>query len=176
MKDGWIVRRRGRISASLVMVEYSLTYLTLSRSSEAGEKIGTTGCFALAWRYTMLICVLLRLLHTGFYFAVQSGGTFDIDYTLTDPQDVVVLEGQGERQGDYILTANKVSMRWRMSLNPSGDGDVVDVALQHQPSSMLTRPVQSPLSFVLVKFSKVGEYSFCFENEASVTSKLIDFE
>lgn len=62
---------------------------------------------------------------------MQSGGTFDIDYTLTDPEDVVLLEGQGERQGDYILTANKVSMRWRMFLNPCGDGDVVDVMLQH---------------------------------------------
>ncbi|KAI9431539.1 emp24/gp25L/p24 family/GOLD-domain-containing protein [Russula earlei] len=33
----------------------------------------------------------------GFYFAVQSGGSFD-----------VLLDGQRERQGDYVLTANTV--------------------------------------------------------------------
>ncbi|ORX49384.1 hypothetical protein DM01DRAFT_1338069 [Hesseltinella vesiculosa] len=41
----------------------------------------------------------------GFYFAVQSGGSFDIDYVVTDPRDNVVLDGQGERQGDYVFTA-----------------------------------------------------------------------
>ncbi|KAI5451847.1 hypothetical protein NCC49_001491 [Naganishia albida] len=65
----------------------------------------------------------------GFYFSVQSGGSFDIDYMVQDPNERVILEGQGERQGDYIFTANTI-----------------------------------------------GEYSFCFENEASLTSKLIDFD
>jgi hypothetical protein len=44
----------------------------------------------------------------GFYFAVQSGGSFDIDYTVMDPDDRVILTGKDERQGDYIFTANKV--------------------------------------------------------------------
>lgn len=47
--------------------------------------------------------------YTGFYFAVQSGGNFEIDYVVLDPDDRVILEGQGEKQGDYIFTANKVS-------------------------------------------------------------------
>lgn len=47
-------------------------------------------------------------LNAGFYFAVQSGGTFEIDYVVMDPDDKVLLEGQNERQGDYIFTANKV--------------------------------------------------------------------
>ncbi|KAI8096687.1 emp24/gp25L/p24 family/GOLD-domain-containing protein [Halteromyces radiatus] len=42
----------------------------------------------------------------GFYFAVQSGGSFDIDYMVSDPRERVVLEGKGERQGDYVFTAN----------------------------------------------------------------------
>ncbi|KAI8335315.1 emp24/gp25L/p24 family/GOLD-domain-containing protein [Chlamydoabsidia padenii] len=42
----------------------------------------------------------------GFYFAVQSGGSFDIDYKVSDPREKVVLEGKGERQGDYVFTAN----------------------------------------------------------------------
>ncbi|KAK2459854.1 hypothetical protein APHAL10511_008175 [Amanita phalloides] len=44
----------------------------------------------------------------GFYFAVQSGGSFDIDYEVRDPNLKVILDGQRERQGDYILTANTV--------------------------------------------------------------------
>lgn len=42
----------------------------------------------------------------GFYFAVQSGGSFDIDYEVRDPGDMVILDGQQERQGDFVLSAN----------------------------------------------------------------------
>ncbi|KAH9959352.1 emp24/gp25L/p24 family/GOLD-domain-containing protein [Russula dissimulans] len=44
----------------------------------------------------------------GFYFAVQSGGSFDIDYEIKDPNDKVILDGQRERYGDFVLTANTV--------------------------------------------------------------------
>ncbi|TDL30054.1 hypothetical protein BD410DRAFT_817891 [Rickenella mellea] len=44
----------------------------------------------------------------GFYFAVQSGGSFDIDFDVKDPKEKVLLDGQRERQGDYVLTANTV--------------------------------------------------------------------
>ncbi|GAA5989437.1 hypothetical protein JCM11641_007904 [Rhodosporidiobolus odoratus] len=44
----------------------------------------------------------------GFYFAVQSGGSFDIDWVVTDPTDTIVIEGERERQGDYIYTAHSV--------------------------------------------------------------------
>ncbi|KAK5087846.1 hypothetical protein LTS08_008381 [Lithohypha guttulata] len=43
----------------------------------------------------------------AFYFAVQSGGSFDIDYTVTNPQGRDVLAGQKERQGDYVFTAKE---------------------------------------------------------------------
>ncbi|WVQ79222.1 hypothetical protein IAT38_001318 [Cryptococcus sp. DSM 104549] len=65
----------------------------------------------------------------GFYFAVQSGGNFEIDYTVMDPDDRTILEGVAEKQGDYIFTAQKI-----------------------------------------------GEYSFCFENEAYTSDKLLDFD
>jgi hypothetical protein len=39
---------------------------------------------------------------------VQSGGDFDIDFAVRDPDEKVLLEGDAERQGDYIFTANKV--------------------------------------------------------------------
>ena len=58
-----------------------------------------------------------RELMIGFYFAVQSGGDFEVDYTVMDPDDKVLLEGVNERQGDYIFTANKVSgsiaIKWK---------------------------------------------------------------
>jgi len=44
----------------------------------------------------------------GFYFAVQSGGSFDIDFDIKDPNEKVILDGNRERQGDYVLTANIV--------------------------------------------------------------------
>ncbi|KAH7906453.1 emp24/gp25L/p24 family/GOLD-domain-containing protein [Hygrophoropsis aurantiaca] len=44
----------------------------------------------------------------GFYFAVQAGGSFDIDFDVVDPNDKVLLDGQRERSGDYVFTANTV--------------------------------------------------------------------
>ncbi|KAG0233309.1 hypothetical protein BGW42_007507 [Actinomortierella wolfii] len=44
----------------------------------------------------------------AFYFAVQSGGSFDIDYEVRSPQDKVILSGEKERQGDFVITANHV--------------------------------------------------------------------
>ncbi|KAJ4346752.1 uncharacterized protein N0V89_010684 [Didymosphaeria variabile] len=42
----------------------------------------------------------------AFYFAVQSGGSFDVDYAVTGPGDRVILDGTKERQGDFVFTAN----------------------------------------------------------------------
>ncbi|KAI8062515.1 emp24/gp25L/p24 family/GOLD-domain-containing protein [Gongronella butleri] len=44
----------------------------------------------------------------GLYFAVQSGGSFDIDFEMTDPQGKIILNGERERQGDYVLNARHV--------------------------------------------------------------------
>ncbi|KAI8363657.1 emp24/gp25L/p24 family/GOLD-domain-containing protein [Mortierella sp. GBAus27b] len=44
----------------------------------------------------------------AFYFAVQSGGSFDIDVDVKDPNEKSILELQKERQGDYIFTGNEV--------------------------------------------------------------------
>jgi len=49
----------------------------------------------------------------AFYFAVQSGGEFDIDYTVFGPgkapgQDAVLFSGEKERQGDFVFTATQV--------------------------------------------------------------------
>ncbi|EDU42566.1 endosomal cargo receptor protein [Pyrenophora tritici-repentis] len=44
----------------------------------------------------------------AFYFAVQSGGAFDVDYTVIGPTDKIILDGTKERQGDFVFTANDV--------------------------------------------------------------------
>lgn len=37
---------------------------------------------------------------------MQSGGSFDIDYTVEGPYNKVIMTGQKERQGDFVFTAN----------------------------------------------------------------------
>jgi hypothetical protein len=44
----------------------------------------------------------------GFYFAVQSGGSFDIDYDIVAPSDKLVADGRKERQLDIVFTGNEV--------------------------------------------------------------------
>ncbi|KAF4120571.1 to endosomal cargo receptor Erp3 [Geosmithia morbida] len=46
----------------------------------------------------------------AFYFAVQSGGSFDVDYTVEGPGNKVILEGEKERQGDFVFTAQKLGI------------------------------------------------------------------
>ncbi|KAK9763909.1 hypothetical protein K7432_009030 [Basidiobolus ranarum] len=44
----------------------------------------------------------------SFYFAVQTGGNFDIDYEVSDPKGRLVTKGEKERQGDMVFTGNEV--------------------------------------------------------------------
>jgi len=44
----------------------------------------------------------------AFYFAVQSGGSFDIDYTVFGPSEKVIMSNSKERQGDFVFTAQEV--------------------------------------------------------------------
>ncbi|KAK3378291.1 emp24/gp25L/p24 family/GOLD-domain-containing protein [Podospora didyma] len=44
----------------------------------------------------------------AFYFAVQSGGSFDVDYEVTGPNGKYIMDGQKERQGDFVFSANEV--------------------------------------------------------------------
>ncbi|KJZ70747.1 hypothetical protein HIM_09880 [Hirsutella minnesotensis 3608] len=43
----------------------------------------------------------------AFYFAVQSGGSFDVDYTVEGPGNKVILKGEKERQGDFVFTGQR---------------------------------------------------------------------
>lgn len=56
-------------------------------------------------------CFYTHIEHPGFkvafYFAVQSGGSFDIDYSFTAPDGGIIMKGDKERQGDYVFTASQ---------------------------------------------------------------------
>ena len=87
---------------------------------KAGEKIGVT-CpaststmdhFLTLLSSSTLLCVQCMSINSIpidiLLNKVQSGGSFDIDFDVKDPKDKVILDGQRERQGDYVLTANSV--------------------------------------------------------------------
>lgn len=41
----------------------------------------------------------------GYYFAVQAGGSFDINYTIKGPNQVLIVVEEKQRQGDYTFSA-----------------------------------------------------------------------
>ncbi|MCJ1467498.1 Transmembrane emp24 domain-containing protein 3 [Pseudocyphellaria aurata] len=43
----------------------------------------------------------------AFYFAVQSGGSFDVDYSVVGPGEKIIMDAQKERQGDFVFTAKE---------------------------------------------------------------------
>ncbi|KAG5977300.1 hypothetical protein E4U55_006890 [Claviceps digitariae] len=43
----------------------------------------------------------------AFYFAVQSGGSFDVDFIVQGPNSKLILQGEKERQGDFVFTAQE---------------------------------------------------------------------
>ncbi|CCU97975.1 unnamed protein product [Malassezia sympodialis ATCC 42132] len=44
----------------------------------------------------------------GFYFAVQEGGNFDIDYSVVSPSERIILEGTKSSQEDFVFTGNEM--------------------------------------------------------------------
>ena len=43
-----------------------------------------------------------------YYFAVQSGGSFDVDYEIVDPNGNKVVSDSKQRQGDFVFNADFV--------------------------------------------------------------------
>ncbi|KAJ2815706.1 hypothetical protein FBU31_006829 [Coemansia sp. 'formosensis'] len=44
----------------------------------------------------------------SFYFAVQRGGNYDIDYEVEGPNSRQLFKGEAEREGDFIFTATDI--------------------------------------------------------------------
>lgn len=43
----------------------------------------------------------------SFAVQVQSGGSFDVDYEVVGPNEKIIMEGEKERQGDFVFTASE---------------------------------------------------------------------
>lgn len=44
----------------------------------------------------------------GYYFAVQAGGSFDINYSIKGPNQQLIVSEEKQRQGDYLFNADQV--------------------------------------------------------------------
>lgn len=44
----------------------------------------------------------------AFYFAIQTGGNFDIDFDVVSPKGTIVVSGNKERQRDIVFAAQEV--------------------------------------------------------------------
>ncbi|KAF3926791.1 hypothetical protein ABW21_db0209880 [Orbilia brochopaga] len=85
----------------------------------------------------------------AFYFAVQAGGAFDVDYQVKGPNDIIVLEGNKERQGDFVFTANELgeySFCFSNDMSTFAEKLVdYEVAVEHEHRAELpTRPGTTP--------------------------------
>ncbi|KAK6352597.1 hypothetical protein TWF730_009420 [Orbilia blumenaviensis] len=85
----------------------------------------------------------------AFYFAVQAGGSFDVDYTVKAPNDVIVLDGTKERQGDFVFTANEIgeySFCFSNDMSTFAEKLVdYEIAVEHEQRAELpTRPGTTP--------------------------------
>ncbi|CAI7589014.1 unnamed protein product [Penicillium crustosum] len=87
---------RFALFAGLASLVSSVTATALTYRLEANEK----ACF--------FTNVDQNNAKVAFYFAVQSGGSFDVDYSVTAPGGKIVLDGTKERQGDFVFTAQSV--------------------------------------------------------------------
>ncbi|TLD19642.1 hypothetical protein PspLS_09502 [Pyricularia sp. CBS 133598] len=88
----------------------------------------------------------------AFYFAVQSGGNFDVDYEAVGPTGKVILDGEAERQGDFVFTVNEIGeVRFCFSNTMSSyDDKTIDfeIAVENEarvglPSKKGTSPEQT---------------------------------
>ncbi|KAF7732569.1 hypothetical protein EC973_003316 [Apophysomyces ossiformis] len=91
----------------LVSVVLSLLFVIAFHSSQA-DATALTYTVAAQEDVCFYIWADVPEKKVGFYFAVQSGGAFDIDFSVRDPRDQIILDGQRERQGDYVFNANHV--------------------------------------------------------------------
>ena len=78
----------------------------------------------------------------GWYFAVQSGGDFEIEWSVTSPSDKVIIEGVKDRQADIIFTGQEVGEYGFCFQDPSFAAEkTVDFDITVESESRLTLPL-----------------------------------
>jgi hypothetical protein len=88
----------------------------------------------------------------AFYFAVQRGGDFDVDYDVIDPNGIHILGGTKERQGDFVFASKEVGeYSFCLSNGMSTVAEKVvdfDISVEHEVKADLYNPsndLPSPL-------------------------------
>ncbi|KAG0322362.1 hypothetical protein BGZ99_003360 [Dissophora globulifera] len=94
-----------RMHATILVVVSLVSLLFLARSADATALAYNVAAHEKACFYTWVDVPQKKL---AFYFAVQSGGSFDIDVEVKDPTLKTILSLEKERQGDYVFSANEV--------------------------------------------------------------------
>jgi len=111
----------------------------------------------------------------GFYFAVQSGGAFDIDYEVTGPSGKVILSGVSERQGEYVFTSqmagdHKFCFSNTMSTFAEKMVDF-EITIEHElkeaaplseTSEKVLSPMEQSLNYIANKLNVVQKYARYF--------------
>ncbi|KAI1308443.1 hypothetical protein EDD11_004266 [Mortierella claussenii] len=92
-------------SMALVALAALLSVSTLTKPVEATALTYNVAAHERACFYTWADVPKKKI---AFYFAVQSGGSFDIDVEVKDPKNKQIISLEKERQGDYVFTANEV--------------------------------------------------------------------
>lgn len=106
----------GPAAALLTLLSAALLFLFPSVSSAAALTY-TVGTGERACFYTAVPHKDLKVL---FYFAVQSGGSFELNYDVTDPSGHIIFDGERERQGEFVFTAKQGGDYAFCLNNPSG--------------------------------------------------------
>lgn len=88
---------------------------------------------------------------------MQTGGSFDIDWEVKDPNDNIVIEG-------------------RIDLFLSGRSKLGKKTYSHMSSNTITGKAERQGDYIFTG-NHLGGYSFCFRNEfSSFSQKLVDFD
>lgn len=78
----------------------------------------------------------------GWYFAVQSGGDFEIEWSISSPTNKIVVEGNKDRQADIIFTAQEVGEYTFCMQDPSfAMQKMVDFDITVESEPRLTAPL-----------------------------------
>lgn len=82
----------------------------------------------------------------SFYFAVQQGGSFDVDYTIKDPNERVLIDETKQRQGDFSFNAQTPGQYEFCFLNEMSTfaEKVIDFEIKYEGDSSLEFRAQMP--------------------------------
>ena len=76
---------------------------------------------------------------------MQTGGSFDIDYEVSGPNNKIILDGSKEKQGDFVFTAGEAG-EYRFCFNNEMSTfaeKMVDFEIAVRRNTMLSRGISN---------------------------------